>query len=89
MCIPGNARRKDLAHEFINFVLEVKTAADIANGTGFSSANRAARGFIRPDLLTNDAAYPPAEALDRCELIKEIGPAINIYDRLWTEIKSK
>jgi spermidine/putrescine transport system permease protein len=89
MCIPGNAQHKDLAHEFINFVLEVKTAADIANATGFSSTNLAARAFIRPELLTNDAAYPPIEALERCELVRDIGAAISIYDRLWTEIKSK
>lgn len=89
MCVPRNAMHKDLAEEFINYVLEVKTAADIANGTGFSSPNLAARGLIRPDLLTNEAAYPPPDALERCELIKEVGPAINIYDRFWTEIKSK
>jgi spermidine/putrescine-binding protein len=89
MCVPRNAIHKDLAHEFINYVLEVKTAAGIANGTGFSSPNLAARGLIRTDLLTNEAAYPPPDALDRCELIKEIGPAIDIYDRYWTEIKSK
>jgi spermidine/putrescine transport system permease protein len=89
LCVPRDAIHKDLAHEFINYVLEVRTAADIANGTGFSSPNLAARGFIRTDLLTNEASYPPREALNRCELIKEIGSAINIYDRFWTEIKSK
>jgi spermidine/putrescine transport system permease protein len=89
MCLPRNAAHKDLAHEFINYVLEVRAGAGIANGTGFSSPNLAARGLIRPDLLANEAAYPPPDALDRCELIKEIGPVIDIYDRFWTEIKSK
>ena len=89
MCVPRSAMHKDLAHEFINYVLEAKIAAAIANGTGFSSPNLAARGLIRPNLLANEAAYPPPDALDRCELIKEIGPAIDIYDRYWTEIKSK
>ncbi|MFY9557812.1 MAG: extracellular solute-binding protein [Blastocatellia bacterium] len=89
MCIPRNAPHKEVAHEFINFVLEAKIAADIANGTGYSSLNLAARGLIRPDLLGNEAAYPPREALERCEFIREIGPAIGVYDRWWTEIKSK
>jgi len=89
LCIPRGAAHKDLALEFINYILEAKTAASIANGTGFSSPNLAARGFIRPDLLTNEAAYPPREALERCELIKELGTAITLYDRFWTEIKSK
>jgi spermidine/putrescine transport system permease protein len=89
LCIPKGAAHKELALEFINFVLEAKVAAEIANGTGYSSPSLAARGFIRPDLLANEAAYPPRDALDRCELIQEIGPAINLYDRYWTEIKSK
>ena len=89
MCIPQNSRNKALAHEFINFVLEAKIAADIANGTGYSSVNLAARALIRSDLLTNEAAYPPRDAIERCEFIREIGPVVSIYDRLWTEIKSR
>src|SRR6185295_10196744 len=89
VCIPRRASHVELAHEFINFVLEARIAADIANGTGYSSVNNAARRLIRPELLANEAAYPPKDALERCELIKEIGPAISIYDRWWTEVKSR
>jgi spermidine/putrescine-binding protein len=89
LCVPRSSQRKELAQAFINFVLETRTAAEIANGTGYSSPNLAARALIRPDLLANEAAYPPREALDRCEFIRELGPAISLYDRLWTEIKSR
>ena len=89
LCIPRTAAHKELALEFINFVLEAKPAAGIANGTGYSSPNLAARGLIRPDLLSNAAAYPPRGALERCELIEELGSTISLYDRLWTEIKSR
>jgi spermidine/putrescine transport system permease protein len=89
LCIPRNAAHKELAEEFINFVLESRVAADIANGTGFSTPSQAARALIRKELLTNEAAYPSREALEKCELIREIGQAINLYDRLWTEIKSQ
>jgi spermidine/putrescine-binding protein len=89
LCIPAGARNRELAHEFINFVLESRIAAAIANGTGFSTANLGARALIREDLLGNSAAYPPPEALERCELISDIGPAITLYDRYWTEIKSE
>jgi spermidine/putrescine transport system permease protein len=89
MCIPRNALHKELAHEFMNFVLEAKAAADIANGTGYSSVNLAARPMIRAELLTNEAGYPPRDALERCEFIKELGPVISVYDKWWTEVKSK
>jgi spermidine/putrescine transport system permease protein len=89
LCIPRAARNRELAAAFINYVLEAGTAAGIANGTGYSTPNLAARAYIRADLLANEAAYPPREALERCELIQEVGPAISLYDRYWTEIKSK
>jgi spermidine/putrescine transport system permease protein len=89
LCIPKNAERVELAHRFINFVLDARVAAAISNGTGFSSANLAAREFIQPELLANEAAYPPVESLGNCELIKEVGEAISLYDRHWTEIKSE
>jgi spermidine/putrescine-binding protein len=89
LCIPRQAAHKDLAKEFINFVLDARVAADIANGTGFSSPSKAARALIQPELLTNEAAYPLQESLEKCELIREIGEAISLYDRLWTEVKSK
>lgn len=88
-CIPRGARNKELAHEFINFVLEARVAADIANLTGYSSPNLAARALIRPEMLTNEAAYPTKEMLARCEFIREPGAAIAIYDRWWTEVKSR
>jgi spermidine/putrescine transport system substrate-binding protein len=89
MCLTRNSQNKELAHEFMNFVLEATIAADIANGTGYSSVNLAGKALIRPDLLTNEAAYPPREAVERCEFIREIGPAVSVYDRWWTEIKSR
>ena len=89
LCIPRGASHPELAAEFINFVLEAKVAADIANSTGYSSPNLAARAMIRPELLSNPAVYPPAEALQRCEFITDLGPAVALYDRYWTEVKSR
>src|SRR5262249_21043628 len=89
LCIPAKAPHRELANEFINFVLEAKIAATTVNATGYSSPNLGARALIKPELLTNEAAYPPREALDRCEFIRELGSAITIYDRYWTEVKSR
>jgi spermidine/putrescine transport system permease protein len=89
LCIPKGAKNLEIALEFISFVLEAKTAADIANGTGYSTTNLAARPLIRAELLTNEAGYPARESLERCELIEDVGEAVGIYDRWWTEIKSR
>ena len=89
ICIYSEFAQQGMAHEFINFVLEARVAADIANGTGYSQSTSQARALIRPELLTNEAAYPSRDAIERCEFIREIGAAVSLYDRLWTEIKSR
>ena len=89
MCIPRKAPHPGLANEFINFVLNAKVAGDIANETGYSSPDLAARAYIRRELLDNPAVYPPAGTLDRCEFVTDLGAAVAIYDRYWTEIKSE
>lgn len=89
LCIPAGAAHRELALEFINFILEARIAAEISNGTGYAVANLAARAYIKPELLSNEAAYPPKELLEKCEFIKDIGEAISLYDRYWTEIKSQ
>jgi spermidine/putrescine-binding protein len=63
--------------------------ARIANGVRYASANLAARKFIRPDILNDPAVYPPAEALERCEFIRDIGEATEVMDEYWTEIKAQ
>ncbi|HWP43875.1 MAG TPA: extracellular solute-binding protein [Blastocatellia bacterium] len=89
LCIPAGAKNRELAHQFISFVLEAKVAAEIANLTGYSTTNLAARPLIRPELLTNPAAYPARDMLERCELIEDVGEKVTLYDRWWTEIKSR
>ncbi|MEW6212905.1 MAG: extracellular solute-binding protein [Acidobacteriota bacterium] len=89
LCIPAGATHRELAAEFINFILEAKIAAEISNGTGYAVANLAARAYVKPELLSNEAAYPPRGLLENCEFIKEIGGTISVYDRHWTEIKSR
>ncbi|PYP88599.1 MAG: hypothetical protein DMF61_05275 [Blastocatellia bacterium AA13] len=89
LCVTSRARNAALAHRFINYVLQPEVAAEIANKTVYSSPNRAARAYIRPELLNNDAIYPSREMLDRCEFIRDVGAAVSVYDRYWTRIKSQ
>lgn len=89
LCILKNSTHSDLALQFINFILEPRIAAEISNQTGYATANLAARAFIKAELLSSDAVYPSRESLEKSEFVKEVGEAINLYDRVWTEIKSQ
>lgn len=89
LCIPATSKRVDAAHQFIDFLLEPRNAGAIVNGTWYASANLAARKFVKPEVLNNPAVYPRAETLARCESVKDLGEATELYDQLWTEIKAE
>lgn len=89
LCIPTDAQHKDLAHQFINYMLEPETAAAVMNYTGYVLPNRAARSHVRKALQSNPALFPEPSMLGRCEMLEDVGQAVLLYDRMWTEVKSK
>ena len=60
--------RPDLAHAFINFMLDGDNAADVSNLIGAGNPNRAALPFIRPEAAGEPAIFPPPETLARLDL---------------------
>jgi spermidine/putrescine transport system permease protein len=89
LAIPKDARDPALAHAFIDFTLEAEVAAEICRTMKYSTPNRAAFALLPADLRANPAVFPPAEAMARLELIQDLGEATVVYDRLWTEVKSR
>jgi spermidine/putrescine transport system permease protein len=88
-CIPLNAPHKKLALEFINWFYRPRVAAEFINDCGFNTPNLMAPRFVEPWLLENAAVFPDPASLTRCEFMRELGPAILLYDRYWTEIKAR
>ena len=79
--------RKELAMQFINYLLEPQVAARTAERLLFASANKAARPFVPSRILDNPAIYPPLDLLPRLEWMTDVGSALRMYDRAWTELK--
>lgn len=87
MCIPKSAPHPDKAHLWINYMLEAKVAAAIANYTYYATPNAAALPLVNQELREDKWLYPPDALLDKCEEIADVGKALFYYDRLWTELK--
>lgn len=85
--IPKDAKNKELAEKFINFILEPEISAEIAEHQPYINPNKEARKLIDEDILNNIAIYPPEEEIERLEYIEDIGEAIQLYDRVWSEAK--
>ncbi len=89
LCVLTSSKHKDEAMAFINFLLEPKTAALITSKVKYASASEEARLFVPKEIAQNPAIYPPASVVARLEWIKDVGDAIKLYDRAWTELKVK
>lgn len=81
------SRHKDLAMRFINFLLDRNIAARTTDRLLFASSNREAKALVRPQVRDNPAVYPPDSVFDRLEWMEDVGEAIRLYDRAWTELK--
>lgn len=89
LCIPKTAPSQYTAEVFINYLLRPEVGAKVSNYTWYASPNKAAEKYINAEILEDPAIYPPAEVMDKLEFIHDVGEATPVYDRIWTEIKTK
>jgi len=80
--------RPDLAHRFIDFMLDGKNASDVANLIGAGSPNAAAMALIDREIADNPAIFPtPAEAR-KLQMLRDFDlRRRRLLSRMWTEIK--
>jgi spermidine/putrescine transport system substrate-binding protein len=89
LAVLAQAPHRDLAEKFIDFVLDARIGAQISSFTQYSSPNRAALEFLRPEDLKNPTMYPPPEARAKLEVLTDLGSRTRVYDEVWTQIKAK
>ncbi len=86
--IHKSGKRPDLAHRFIDFMLEGENVADVSNLIGAGNTNAAAMPYIRPGIAAEPGIFPPPSDLARLEMLRDFDPAMRrSLSRMWTEIK--
>ncbi|HXY41536.1 MAG TPA: extracellular solute-binding protein, partial [Vicinamibacteria bacterium] len=88
LAIPRGAAHVELAHAFLDYVMEARVAAEICRTMRYTTPNRAAYELLPVDVRRNPAIFPGGDTRERAELIRDIGAATVLYDRLWTEVKA-
>lgn len=82
MCILKGAKNMDLAYKFIDFIHRPEIYAEFTDAFGFpATANIPARA------LKKGPAYYQAEDLTNTELKEDLGPDLELYNKIWQEIK--
>ncbi len=86
--VPKSAKHPELAHQFINFMLQGQVAAQLTNTLGSGNPNRAARPYIRPELLSEPTITPGPEERKRLEQLTDLDSQTRrAWNRAWTELK--
>ena len=83
LVVPAAAPHPRAAHAFIDYTLRPDIAAMIAAKTGYGSPNQAAVAQ-----MADPVPYPSAADLGRLEVQQDLGAATELWDRIWTEVKS-
>lgn len=88
LVIPKDSHKVALAHEFINFLYEPKTAAANMDFTCYLCPNVEGLTLIDPRLKTIFSQFLDDDTLMKIELIKDLGADGQAYNRVWDEVKA-
>jgi len=87
LCIPTGAPNPGNAHAFIDFMLDAKNGAAIADTIQYATPNAAARELMDAAYRDNPAIFPPDSVLEICEASIYKGEAYQrLIDEAWTRI---
>ncbi|WP_163102459.1 ABC transporter substrate-binding protein [Peribacillus alkalitolerans] len=88
MVIPKTAKNIDGAHQFMNFMLEPKNAAQNAEYVGYSTPNEKAMEYLPEEISGDKRFYPDPELTDKLEVYENLGKKmLAYYNELFLEFK--
>lgn len=87
MVILKSSQNKELAYEFLNFLLDAENARKNADYVMYATPNAEAYKMQDPAFTGNPLIYPPAEYLDKCQMIEFLGDRIKPLNDLFEQIR--
>ncbi|MDL2206612.1 spermidine/putrescine ABC transporter substrate-binding protein [Eubacteriales bacterium OttesenSCG-928-N13] len=87
MCIPKGARNKEAAEQFIDFLCRPDVARMNMDYIYYSTPIQAVVDEMSEEEKSNETLNPPQSTVDRCEFFNDISQDMEIYDRIWMEIR--
>ncbi len=80
---------QDLAYRFMDFLLRPENAAELAAYTRYATPVAQAVPLLPQEMRQDPTVFPPEEVRAKLEYLKDLGPDIALYDRVWTEVKAR
>lgn len=88
MVIPANAPNPDLAHQFINYMLDGRTAAANMEFCYYKAPNSAAYELISEELKEDPTVFVDPGLMEKGEVVRPLGENTQLYTKYWDIIKA-
>jgi len=88
LVIPLGAAQEELAHKFINFLLDPKVAAENTEFVGYLCPNRLSYELLPREMRENPALFMEPSVRSKSEVLDDLGRANELYIRVWDQIKA-
>ncbi|MSO13394.1 PotD/PotF family extracellular solute-binding protein [Rickettsiales endosymbiont of Trichoplax sp. H2] len=82
-----NAKNKENAYQFINFICRTDIAKEIIEEIGLSIPNLAAKNLLDSKFKNNKAIFPSPEVIDKSIIHNDLGESIRLYIKYWNMLK--
>ncbi len=86
--IPKNAKNKELAEKFINYLYDIKVSVKNYEAIGYMNPNQKAYAQHSEEYKNNPIFKIATAAIDKSEWLVDVGNTLNTYDKYWTELKT-
>ena len=88
LAMPVNPPHPDEAYQFINYILNAKTAAKIAMIEGHAITNGEGKKLLPSRIRNNTMVYPTDDIMKRAHVQHDVGEAtIALYSQHWQNLK--
>jgi spermidine/putrescine transport system substrate-binding protein len=89
MVIPFNAPNPELAHVFMDYILDAHVGAELSDYTAYATPNLASLALLPEEQQSNTAIYPSEETLANGFVANYIGDAEQFYNDAWNMIQAE
>lgn len=87
--IPKQAKNKEAAHKFIDFLLRPESAKEVIETMGFSMPNEGVKAILPAETVADPLVFPPLEEIEKGILQADVGDAVDIYEKYWNLLRTQ
>ena len=88
LVIPKGAVNVEGAHRLMEYLLRPKNAAATVTAVLVAPTVLGVASFLSPELRANPFLFPGTHQRAGLEMMEDLGEALRMYDRAWTEVKA-